>query len=51
MPADAKFLDGGRDQFQGETVIGRRCDLDIRIATLGNTQRWAKSYVDGFKSK
>ena len=31
MPADAKFLDGGRDQFQGETVIGKQYTAVVKI--------------------
>ena len=31
MPADAKFLDGGRDQFQGDTVIGRQYTAVVKI--------------------
>ena len=31
MAADAKFLDGGRDHFQGETVIGRQYTAVVKI--------------------
>ena len=31
MLADAKFLDGGRDQFQGGTVIGRQYTAVVKI--------------------
>ena len=31
MLADAKFLDGGRDQFKGEAVIGRQYTAFVKI--------------------